>query len=81
MAYVSSMEPSDPKRRPAVHPTSTRCLYSIFEGPSKERYLQLDTAGSKDREFPGKISQSIQFDRQMAGQLFELLQRAFPDLA
>lgn len=81
MAFVTSMEPSEPKRRPRVHPTTTRCLYSIFEGPGKERYLQLDTAGSKDREYPGKISQSIQFDRDMAGQLFQLLRRAFPDLA
>ncbi len=81
MAFVTSIEPGEPKKRPGIHPTQTHCLYCIFDGPSNERYLQLDTAGSKNREFPGKISQSMQFDRQMAGRLLQILHRAFPDLA
>jgi hypothetical protein len=79
MALVSSLEPNT-KERQSVH-RPTRCLYAIVEGPSGERYLQLDTVGSEDREIPDKVSQSIQFDRQAAGQLLHLLHRTFPDLA
>jgi hypothetical protein len=78
MALVTSLEPST-KERQSVH-RPTRCLYAIIEGTGGERYLQLDTVGSEDREIPDKVSQTIQFDRQAAGQLLQLLQRTFPDL-
>jgi len=79
MALVTSLE-RNTKERQSVH-RPTRCLYSIVEGPAGERYLQLDTVGSEDREIPDKVSQSIQFDRQAAGQLLQIIQRTFPDLA
>jgi predicted HNH restriction endonuclease len=79
MALVTSLE-LNTKERQSVH-RPTRCLYSIIEGSAGERYLQLDTVGSDDREIPDKVSQSIQFDRQAAGQLLQLLHRTFPDLA
>jgi HNH endonuclease len=79
MALVTSLELSN-KERQSVH-RPTRCLYTIVEAPGGERYLQLDTVGSDDREFPEKVSQSIQFDRQAAGQLLQVLRRTFPDLA
>jgi len=78
MALVSSLEPNT-KERQSVH-RPTRCLYAIVDGPGGERFLQLDTVGSEDREIPDKVSQSIQFDRQAAGQLLQLLQRTFPGL-
>jgi 5-methylcytosine-specific restriction protein A len=78
MALVTSLEPNA-KERTTVH-GPTRCLYAIVEGPGGARYLQLDTVGSEDRAIPDKVSQSIQFDRQAAGQLLQLLQRTFPDL-
>lgn len=78
MALVSSLEPNN-KERQSVH-RRTRCLYAIVDGPGGERFLQLDTVGSEDREIPDKVSQSIQFDRQAAGQLLLLLQRTFPGL-
>ena len=78
MALVTSLEPSN-KDRQSVH-RPTRCLYSIIDGSSGERFLQLDTVGSDNREIPEKVSQSIQFDRQAAGQLLQLLRLTFPDL-
>jgi len=58
----------------------TRCLYAIVEGKAGDRYLQLDTLGSDERQFADKVSQSIQFDRQAAERLQELLRQVFPDL-
>jgi predicted HNH restriction endonuclease len=79
MALVTFLE-FNAKERQSVH-RPTRCLYSIIEGPAGERYVQLDTVGSEDRAMPDKVSQTIQFDRQAAGQLLQLIQRTFPDLA
>jgi hypothetical protein len=52
---------------------------SIIEGGEGTR-LQLDTLGSRDREIPGKVSQSIQLDEEGARQLLEFIVRAFPTL-
>jgi hypothetical protein len=79
MALVTSLTPNT-KERQSVH-GPTRCLYAVVEGSNGERYLQLDTVGSEDRAIPDKVSQSIQFDRQAAGQLLQLLLSTFPDLA
>lgn len=78
MALVSSFE-SSPKKRKSVH-SPTRCLYSVVEGVAGERFLQLDTVGSENREHLDKSSQTIQFDRQAAGQLLQILHSVFPDL-
>jgi hypothetical protein len=79
MALVSFIEPS-PKERQAVH-RPTRCLYSVVVGDDGQRYIQLDTYGSDEREHPEKISQSIHFDKAGAAHLFQLLRETFPDLA
>jgi hypothetical protein len=79
MALVTMIEAS-PKDRTQVH-RPTRCLYCIVDGSGGQRYLQLDTVGTDERQFPDKVSQSIQFDRQSAGQLLGLIRQAFPDLA
>jgi HNH endonuclease len=79
MALVTSLEQSS-KDRQSVH-RPTRCLYTIVEGPEGQRFLQLDTVGSDNRDMPEKVSQSIQFDREAAGQLLVLIRSTFPDLA
>ncbi len=79
MALVSAIEGSH-KDRQTIH-RPTRCTYSIVEGPGDLQVLQLDTVGSPDREFPDKVSQSIQFDRQGAEQLIALFRDAFPGIA
>jgi len=37
----------------------------------------LDTHGSNDREIPGKVSQTLQFDETSARALWEILGREF----
>ena len=53
------------------------CGYSTFSAGG-ETYLQLDTYGSPERSIPGKISQSIQLDRDSAAKLKQILARTFP---
>lgn len=78
MALISELELST-KDRQSIH-RRTRCQYTIVKGSQGERYLQLDTYGSENREIPDKVSQSIQFDRHAATQLIEILHETFPDL-
>jgi hypothetical protein len=78
MALVSMIELSH-KDRQGVH-RPTRCLYSLVIADDGRRFIQLDTYGSEEREHPEKISQSIQFDKAGALQLFKLLKQTFPDL-
>lgn len=44
------------------------------------RILQLETYGSPDRQYPGKVSQSLQLDREAARQLKRILELSFPGL-
>lgn len=62
----------------AVH-GPVECGYAIFERDGR-RYLQLDTYGSQHRRRPGKVSQSIQLDRERAQELLGLIRKTFPGL-
>jgi len=46
--------------------------YCIFEKDG-EKYFQIDTYGSENREFIGQPSQKIQFDRKFAKELVSIL--------
>jgi hypothetical protein len=50
--------------------------YAVFQRDGKG-FVQINTYGRPDREIPGKVSQSIQLDREGAEQLVNILQRAF----
>jgi hypothetical protein len=63
------------KDRNTVH-DEVDCTFSIFEDAGN-LYLQLDTYGSRDRQIPGKVSQSIQLDAASAAELRRLLERTF----
>lgn len=63
------------KEKYAVH-TEVTTTYSVFEEDNK-RYVQIDTYGKSERALPGKISQSIQFDRESAKFLVKLLINEF----
>jgi hypothetical protein len=67
------------KSRQVVH-KPTKCLASEFIGRGDKKYLQLDTYGSEEREFPEKISQAIQFDQDGAQELLNLIRETFPNL-
>lgn len=61
--------------RHSVH-DEVKCELSTFSGAGG-RYLQLDTFGRKSRAIPDKISQSIQFDREGAGNLLRAIRSTF----
>ena len=63
------------KNRNYVH-DRVYTTYTIFEA-SGEKYLQLDTYGRIGRDFPEKISQSIQVDKETARYLVALIKDAF----
>lgn len=79
MALVKKFDNLGAGNRGRVH-GEVDCTYATFEVEGR-RYLQLDTYGSSDRAFPGKISQSIQIDVQGARQLKRLLDRTFPGVS
>lgn len=79
MALIQTIEHVT-KDRQVVH-KPTRCLASEFIGPGDRKYLQLDTYGSDNREFPEKVSQAMQFDEDGARQLVALIKATFPNLA
>lgn len=68
-----------PKERNQLH-SETSCSACRYEAPSGKAVLQLDTHGSPTRKFPGKTSQSLQFDRDGAKELVAAIRRVFPDL-
>lgn len=59
------------KDRNTVH-NKVRATYTTFTS-SGEKYLQIDTYGSPNRELKDKISQSIQIDKEMAKELMKIL--------
>ena len=63
------------KERNTIH-EKVYATYSTFDSYG-EHYVQLDTYGCSDREQPGQISQSIQFDRETASYFVDLLKREF----
>ena len=63
------------KQRNTLH-DKVYTTYTVFDFDG-ERYVQIDTYGKIDRENPEKISQSIQFDKETAKYLVNLLQKEF----
>ena len=50
--------------------------YSVFD-INGEKYFQIDMYGSSDRQIPGKTSQTIQFDKNAAKKIIEILSKEF----
>ena len=59
------------KARNSIHEEAP-ATYTVFEDGG-EKYFQIDTYGRNDREFPEKISQSIQLSKESARVLVRLL--------
>ncbi|MCD1632829.1 methionyl-tRNA formyltransferase [Martelella mediterranea] len=74
MALVRTFKEKEP-RRLSLH-DEVEASISSFEVDGRA-LLQIDTYGRPDREIPGKTSQTIQFDKEGAEQLYKLLQRTF----
>jgi len=75
MALVTNLEKGF-KDRDSIH-KKTECSYFIVYDKGGKKYLQFDSYGSADREFQGKVSQSIQFSPDAIKQLKELLSKEF----
>jgi hypothetical protein len=75
MAVIRGFEKAT--RKPRTHPTEVICHWAILSDERGPRLIQLDTHGSKDRENPGKLSQTLQLKRDGARQLVEILRREF----
>ena len=63
------------KARNTIH-EKVYTTYTCFEHYG-EKYVQIDTYGKSDRDMPGKISQSVQIDKETAKFLVDLLNKEF----
>ena len=77
MALIARFEQIGADRQ-AVH-GPVECGWRYFKVDGRQ-ILQLDTYGSSEREFQGKVSQSIQLDEKAATELLEIIERSFPTL-
>lgn len=73
-AFVSSVH-----ERERLHETKVECVWHTFTARG-ETILQLDTYGSDERQIPGKVSQTLQLDRETASSLVRILRDVFPGL-
>lgn len=63
------------KDRNCVH-NKVKATYTVFTSDG-EKYFQIDTYGSPNRELKNKISQSIQLDKESAKEIIKLMMDAF----
>ena len=61
MAIVNSVEKSKRKNL-KLNPKETYCECAFFHDRSGDKYFQIESFGSKDREIKNKQSQVLQFD-------------------
>ena len=74
MARIEQLPKKD--RQSSSRHKIAEASYSSFEIDG-EKFLQIDTYGTADREMPGKISQSLQFDKEAAMALMKLIKSEF----
>ena len=72
MAIIRKFEPLDLKTN-ARH-TETVGGYSI-QGQDGEKFIQINTVGSNDREIIGKVSQTLRLTKEAIEQLAELAEK------
>ncbi|MBE9158508.1 hypothetical protein IQ265_16950 [Nodosilinea sp. LEGE 06152] len=77
MALVENIELLR-KDRQSIHKPVECCAFVISE--SGEKYIQIDTYGSEERQQAGRISQTIQFSKKAAKQLKEMIENTYLDL-
>ena len=57
--------------------TEVEATYSIVKDRDGNRYLQIDTYGSPDRQIPNKKSQSVRFSPEALRDLRQILDKHF----
>ena len=55
------------------------CTYSIISVAGSEKFLQIDTYGSRKRKMRGKKSQSIRFSTEALRKIREVIKNEFSD--
>lgn len=73
MAWVQSIERKEGKGR--LQPSQGVAFVKVFEVEDSSPIIQIDTLGSEDRQNPGKQSQTLQFGKEAARQLFDILKQ------
>ena len=76
MAWVTSFELKKAGSG-KLHPTRLVGQVKVFEPDAGKAIVQIDTFGSDEREMPNKQSQTIQFGRESAHQLFTILKETY----
>ena len=74
MAFVENFVEIQKDRTQLHAPVHATC--NVFHEYGRTIF-QIDTYGSAEREFVGKVSQSIQFDKESAKLLIEKLKKTF----
>ena len=74
MALIRDFEPLDLERKQLHQEVDARWTSYEIDGVG---FVQINTYGRPDREFPEKLSQTIQLDRRAAEQLVAILRKAF----
>jgi len=72
MAIIRKFEQLDLKAN-ARH-TETLGGYSV-QGQDGEKFIQINTVGSADREIPGKVSQTLRLTKEAIEQLAQLAKK------
>jgi len=75
MARITDFEPLTTRVQP--HRTETLCRWGSLKDGARTTLVQLNTYGSRSREQPETVSQTIQLDRGAAEFLVSLLRREF----
>ena len=75
MAVVTYVE-RDAKGFRGRHPTALVCRHLVGHDGGG-RVLQLNSYGSEGRDYPDKLSQTLQFDENSAKQLYDVLKEQF----
>ncbi len=60
--------------------TTSSCGYRLVDLADGTPVVQLETYGSAERKLTAKASQSLEINREMAGDLIRILHEAFPGL-
>ena len=66
------------KQRNSVH-REVDYTYTVFDDSMGNKIFQIDTYGSPDREIKGKVSQSIQLDKESAEELIKIIKEEILD--
>ena len=77
MAIVTGFSPVTKDRVGAAKTTECGVASVELNGTS---YLLVESYGAADRKIPGKVSQSLHFDRERAAELKRLLEQHVPGI-